>query len=237
MTSFPPGPVDGTHIYDDFHSNLSIADGLIGKLNWDMTTIANVSTPTFVASPNGILRLVTDGTSGDGVALTLEDDVLALSGTNQVFRCRVRYPEATIASSITNVVAANNFRIGFIDVLTAGDPDVGIWIDSAAGVLSFDVASTSGDKTKNVTGIPTLTSGTTMILGTWYDLELQLSETNSAGGPAVIKCFVDGFAAGEITGAAIGSTETMAFAIIHWTSASEERGLDIDYYEAYLPRN
>ena len=49
MTSFSTSPADGTHIFDDFASNESIADGLIGKLNWDMTTIGNVSVPSYVA--------------------------------------------------------------------------------------------------------------------------------------------------------------------------------------------
>ena len=238
MTSFSTSPADGTHIFDNFHANAAVTDGLIGNLNWDMTTIANATTPSYVASPNGILRLETDGTSGDGAALTLEDDVLVLAGTNQVFRCRVRYPDARLqGDTVDNVVAANNFRIGFLDVLTAGEPEVGIWIDSAAGLLSFDCANAATDKTKAVTGVPTLTGGTTMVLGTWHDLELQMSETNSAGGPAVVSCFVDGFAAGQITGLGITSAEVMAFAITHWTSTGEERALDIDYYEAYLPRN
>ncbi len=205
MTSFSTSPTDGTHIFDDFASNESVAAGLIGRLNWDMATIGNVSVPSFVASPNGILRLTTAATAdGDGVALTLEDDVLVLAGTNQVFRCRVRYPVE---------IPTNNFRIGFLDVLTSGEPEVGVWINSDGGLLSFDCANTTTDKTKAVTGVPTLTGGTTMVVNTWHDLELRMSGTNANGGPAVIDCFVDGFPAGTITGNVIGSTEVMAFTI------------------------
>ncbi len=238
MPSFSTSPADGTYIFDDFHANASVADGLIGKLNWDLTTIANATTFTYPGSRNGVLRFETDGTSGDGASLVIAEDTLVLAGTNQVFRCRVRYPTASIqAGSVDNVVAANNFRVGFHDVVTAGEPTVGIWFDSAAGVLSFDCANTTTDKTKTVTGIPTLTSGTTRGIDTWYDLELQMSGTNSNGGPAIVKAFVDGFPAGSITGIALNSTETMDFSITHWTSTGEERAFEIDYYEAYLPRN
>ncbi len=238
MTSFSTSPVDGTHIFDDFHANLSVADGLIGKLNWDLTQITNNTTFTYPSSRNGVLRFETDTNSGDGASLVIAEDTLVLAGTNQVFRCRVRYPDVKLqGDTVDNVIAANNFRIGFHDVVTVGQPAVGIWIDSAAGLLSFDCANTTTNKTKAVTGVPTLTGGTTMVLGQWYDLELQMSGTNANGGPAVVSCFVDGFAAGQITGIALNSTETMDFSIVHWTSAAEERGFDIDYYEAYLPRN
>ena len=237
MTSFSTSPADGTHIFDDFQSNASVADLLVGNLNWDRATIGNPSTPSYVASPNGIMRIETLGTTGDGESFAIAEDTLVLAGTNQVFRCRVRYPDVEIGSSVANVVANNNFRIGFLDVVTAGQPAVGIWIDSAAGLLSFDCANTTTSKTKAVEGVPTLTGGTTMILDTWYDLELQMSETNANGGPAVVKCFVDGYPAGEITGNVIASDETMDFSIVHWTSTGAVRALDIDYYEAYLPRN
>lgn len=242
MTSFSTSPADGTHIFDDFHANASVADGLVGKLNWDMTTLGNASTPSWVSSPNGIMRVTTAASAdGDGEAFSLEPDALVLAGTNQVFRCRVRYPDTDTlqSSTVSNVIAANNFRIGFLDVVTAGEPAVGIWINSDGGLLSFDCANTTTDKTKAVTGVPTLTGGTTMVAATWYDLELQMSGTNSTGGPDVIKCFVDGYPAGEITGNVIASTETMDFSIIHWqdSGGALALALDIDYYEAYLPRN
>jgi len=238
VTSYSISPVDGTLIFDDFASNESVATGLVGSLNWDITDITNASTLSYVASPNGILRLVTDDTSGDGAALTIATDKLVLTGTNQVFRCRVRYPVVRLETDTTdNVVAANNFRIGFSASVTATEPAEGIWIDSAAGLLSFDCANATTDKTKAVTGIPTLAGGTTMILDTWYDLELRMSETNAKGAPAVISCFVDGYPAGVITANVLDDVEEMEFSIVHWTSAGNERAFDIDYYEAWLPRN
>jgi len=230
-SSFPTSPVDGTHIFDDFQANAAVTDGLVGNLNWEMHTIANASTPSWIAGPNGIMRVTTAATAdGDGEAFTLHPDGLVLAGTNQVFRCRVRYPVE---------IASNNFRIGFSASVTATEPTVGIWINSDGGLLSFDVASTNGDKTKAVTGVPTLTSGTTMVVATWHDLELQMSGTNANGGPSDIKCFVDGYPAGEITGALLGSAETMEFSIVHWqdSGGADAMAFDIDYYEAWLPRN
>ena len=231
MDNFPRSPADGTHIFDDFHSNLAVSDGLVGNLNWEMVTIGNASTPSFVASPNGVMRITTAATAdGDGEAFTLEPDALVLSGTNQVFRCRVRYPVE---------LASGNFRIGFSNSVTATEPSVGIWIDSDAGVLSFDCANTTTDVTKAVTGVPTLTSGTTMKVATWHNLELRMWGENANGGPKNIQCFVDGYPAGLIDNAVIADTETMEFSIVHWqdSGGADAVALDIDYYEAWLPRN
>jgi hypothetical protein len=230
---FPRSPADGTHIFDDFHSNSAVTDGLVGNLNWEMVTLGNASVPSFVGSQNGIMRITTAATAdGDGEAFTLEPDGLVLSGTNQIVRCRVRYPAAS-------QIATNNFRIGFSDSVTTTEPAVGVWIDSDGGLLSFDCANTTTDVTKAVTGIPTLTGGTTMVIGTWYDLELRMSDTNANGGPATIQCFVDGYPAGTIENVLLASDETMEFSILHWQDSGGALAalLDIDYYEAWLPRN
>jgi hypothetical protein len=227
MDNFSTSPADGTHIFDNFQSNSAVSDGLVGNLNWEMTTIAAASTPSWVGGPNGIMRITTDTTSGDGEAFTLEPDSLVLAGGGQMVRCRVRYPVT---------IATNNFRIGFSDSVTATEPAVGIWFDSAGGLLSFDCANTTTDKTKAVTGVPTLTGGTTMIAGVWYVLELRTYGTNANGGPEVVQAFVDGYPAGEIKANVIASDETMEFSIVHWTGSTDPTILDIDYYEAYLPR-
>lgn len=232
---FPNSPLDGTYIKDDFLSNSAVADGTIGELGWEIATITVATTYTYVASQNGILRATITGTnSGDGSVLHLEPDGIVLAGTNQVVRCRVRYPDIT-----DNLVATNNFRIGFSDSITVTEPGVGIWIDSDAGVLSFDVASTNGDVSVAAANVSSLTSGTTMVLGTWHDLALHMSETNVNGGPKVIHFFVDGELAGTITDSLLGDAETMELSILHWQDASGGDSLefDIDYLEAWLPRN
>ncbi len=232
--NFSSSPADGTHVFDDFHSNLALTNGLLGSLDWNRTTIANASTPSFIASPNGIMRLTTAGASGDGEALHLEVDAVTLGGGDGiVLRARVR---------LVTTLTGNNFRFGLDDSVTATDGAVGIFVSCNAGVLSFDVASTNGDVTKAVSGISTLTSGTTMVLATWHDIELRLSDTNVNGGPGTIQCFVDGEFGGEIganTGvpSLLGSTETMEFKIVHWDSGvGAAQVFEIDYYEAFIPR-
>ncbi len=231
--NFSSSPADGTHIFDDFFSNLALTDGLLGSLDWLRTTIANASTPSFIASPNGIMRLTTAGTGGDGEAVYLTPDAVTLGGGDGiVIRFRVR---------MVTTLTGNQFRIGLDDSLTATDGAVGIFVTSTAGLLEFDVATTNGDVSKAVTGISTLTSGTTMVLGTWYDIELRLSDTNTNGGPETIQCFVDGEFGGEISAAAgdpslLGSTETMEYKIVHWTTTAANQVFEIDYYEAYIPR-
>jgi len=235
MQGIPTSPVDGTHLFDDFLGNSAVADATLGRIGWELTTIGNASTLAFVASQNGILRLTTAGTAdGDGEAVKTHPDGVVLSGTNQMVRARVRYPDIT-----GNQLAGNNFRIGFTDVVTAGEPVVGVWIDSDAGVLSIDSASTNGDRNDAAAGGATLTSGTTMVLGTWHDLVLLMEDTNANGGPGTIKLFVDGSLVAKIDNSVLGSAETMEFGIIHWqdTGSTATLELDVDYIEAWLPRN
>ena len=228
----PTSPVDGTHIFDDFLGNSAVADATLGRIGWELVTIANASGVAFVASQNGVVRFTTDGASGDGECMITHPDGIVLSGTNQYIRARVRIPDIT-----GNVLTANNFRIGFGDSVTVTDPAVGAWIDCDAGVLSIDGASTNGDLNALATGVSTLTSGTTMVKGTWHDLMLQMEGTNTNGGPATLKLFVDGELAATIERFLLGSTETMEFGLVHHVDAIATLELDVDYIEAWLPRN
>ena len=233
--TIPNSPLDGTHIYDDFLANSAVANGTVGRLKWVMTTIASqASVPTFIQAQNGVMRITTEGTTnGNGEAFTTDPDGITLAGGGQFFRFRVRYPQIG-----GNVIAANNFRIGFSASVTATEPDVGVWVDSDAGVISFDGASTNGDITQAVTGAASLTSGTTMILGTWHEFAIFMEGTNVNGGPKTLKLFVDGAIAGTIENFLLGSTETMEFGIVHWQDqgTGQHYELDIDYIEAWLPR-
>jgi hypothetical protein len=222
-------PADGTHIFDDFHSNAAITTGLLGSLDWLMTTVGSTpSTPSFVASQNGVLRLTTSGTTAYGLAVHLMESKVTLAGGDGVFiRFRAR---------ITTQLAGNNFRVGITNGVLVGDPTVGIWIDSDAGVLSFDVASTNGNQSVNVSGVTTLTSGTTAVVDTWHDYELRLSGTNANGGPDQVDCFIDGEPAGSIKNSLLGSAETMEFSFVAYDDAGVAQVFDIDYYEAYIPR-
>jgi hypothetical protein len=228
-------PADGTHIFDDFLGNSAVADATLGEVGWELTTVGNASTLAFVAAQNGVLRFTTASTAdGDGQVINTHPDGIVLSGSNQWLRGRFRYPNIT-----GNQLAGNNFRFGFSASVTATEPAVGVWVDSDAGVLSFDVASTNGDISAAAAGVSTLTSGTTMVLGTWHDVEIQMDGTNANGGPDRIRLFVDGELAAEIKNVLLGSAETMEFSLIHWqdTGSADDLELDVDFVEAWLPRN
>lgn len=229
-------PADGTHIVEDFFSNDAVADGTLGQLGWELVTIGNASTPSFLtAVKNGVLRLTTAGTAdGDGEALRLFEDGVVFDGKGGWFRTRVRYPDIT-----GNQLAGNNFRIGIDDSVTATSPTVGIWIDSDAGVLSLQVDSAAGgDKADAVSGVSTLTSGTTMVLGTWHDIEVVWEGENSLGGPKNVRMWVDGELAAEVFNTLIDNDEEAEIKIAHWqdTGGGATLELDVDYFEAWLPR-
>ena len=230
----PTSVADDTIIQDDFLGNSAVADATLGSVGWELATIANASTLTFLASPNGVLRIATNGTAqGDGVAITTHPDGIVLVGGNQEFHFKVRYPNIS-----GNIIATNNFRIGFGDLLTATDHTVGVWVNSLAGVVDLDGASTNGDKNTAAAGVSTLTSGTTMVIGTWHKFRVIMDGTNTNGGPDRLRLFVDGELAATINNFLLGSTETMEFGIVHWQLASggDTLELDVDYIEALLPR-
>jgi hypothetical protein len=159
-------------------------------------------------------------------------DKITLGGTNQMVRFRVRYPDVN-----SNTLAGNNFRIGFSASVAVTEPTVGIWVDSDAGVLELDGASTNGDKNTAVAGVSTLTTGTTMVLDTWHDFAFFCEGTNTNGGPATIKLYVDGELGATITSFLLGDAETMELSIVHWNDTGATLELDIDYIECWLPRN
>jgi len=231
-TIFPNSPLDGTYIRDDFLSNSGVADTTVGDLGWEMATIANASTTAYVAGQNGILRDTTAVTGGDGEAYNLHPDAIVLSGTQQMVRTRVRIPTIT-----GNVLAGNHFRVGFGDSVTATDPAVGVWVRGTAGVLTLEGASTNGDLSQAVAGVSTLTSGTTMVIDTWHDLAIFMEGTNVNGGPNKIKLFVDGELGATVNSFLLGSAETMELGFAHWNSTGATLEWDIDYIEAWLPRN
>lgn len=230
-----PRVVDATFIQDDFLGNSAVADATLGTIDWELVTIANASSLSFVASQNGILRFTTASTAGDGEVITTHPDGIVLSGTNQQFGFRVRIPDIS-----NNTLAGNNFRIGFRNVVTAGEPSVGVWVDCDAGVLSIDGASTNGDLTQAVASHPDLTSGTTMVKGDWYDFWFVLEGENANGGPATLKLFINDYGVPTtINNFLMGSAETMEFGITHWcdTGGGDTLELDVDYIWCELPRN
>ncbi len=230
-------PRDGLHVVEDFFSNDAVADATIGQLGWEIVTIGNATVWSFLtAQAHGVARSTTDDTAdGDGSALRLFADALILNGGDGgLFAARVRYPDIT-----GNQLAGNNFRIGLDDSVTATSPTVGIWVDSDAGVLSLQVDSgDNGDLATSAAGVSTLTSGTTMVLGTWHDFLVTWEGTNSDGGPKDVHMFVDGELAATVRGCLIDNDEEMECKIAHWqdSGSGDDFELDIDYYELFIPR-
>ncbi len=232
----PGSPSDGTFIFENFMGNSAVADALMGNIRFEITALTTADTLSFVASPNGLLRMTGAGAADNtGTVLSTDPDSVVLVGGGQYFEWKVRYPAIT-----GNVLAAQNFRIGFQDSVAITEPAVGVWVDSNAGVITFDVASTNGDISVAAAGgaASTLTSGTTMVLGTWHKFRVEMDGTNANGGPDRLRLFVDGLLHGTISNVLLGSTETMEFGITHWqdSGGTASLELDVDYLEAWLPR-
>lgn len=225
-------PSAGTVLFDDFLSNDAVADATVGELRWELVTIGNASTLAFqTAQPNGVLRITTAATAdGDGEALRSFTDGIVLKPSAFVFEARVRYPVELTTS---------NFRIGLDDSVTATRPTVGVTFESDAGVLSCHTDSADhGDEAFNVSGISTLTSGTTAVVGEWHTLRFVGSgRANANGGPDRVIFYVDGELAGELP-CNIDDDEEMELKIVHWqdSGGADAVAFDIDYYQLWLPR-
>jgi hypothetical protein len=234
---YPLRPADGLYLVDHFLTNDVITDNNIGQLGWQLTGIGNGSTLTYAtgeAGAVGIMRSTTVVTAdGDGVAVHLLPDSVVLDGSaNGFFRFRARYPGIT-----GNVLAGNNFRIGIDDSVTATDPVAGLSVESDAGVISLMAEGASGDVQQAVTGVSTLSSGTTMVLDSWHTFEVRWSGENAQGGPAVATLYVDGELGTSITNCEIDDDETMEPKIAHWqdSGSGDTLDLDVDYFELFMP--
>jgi hypothetical protein len=231
MAKLPFFPADGLYLKDDFYGETAATTGLIGELQWDIVAITGAGTPAYVAAEAdgsfGVLRIISDATANHGEVLTLFPDGLHLEGQGGFLRGKFR---------IHDVLAGNQFRFGLQNSVTATDSTVGIWVDMLAGVVSVQADSSHGDNTLTVTGIPTLTGGTTMVLDTWHIFEVRWSGENAQGGPAIVDAWVDGYYAGQIA-CAIDDDETMEFSMTHWdTSAGATLEVDVDYVELFIAR-
>lgn len=225
-------PGAGSLLFDDFLGNSAVADATVGDLNWELATIGNASTLSLVtAQPNGVLRLTTDSSAdGDGEAMSGHPDAIVLKPSAFVFEARVRYPTE---------LASGNFRIGLDDSVTATRPTVGVTFESDAGVLSCHTDSGDhGDESLAVTGVPTLTGGTTMVVGTWHTLRFVGSgRANAQGGPDAVSFWVDGHFIGEVP-CNVDDDEEMEAKIVHWqdSGGADAVAWDIDYYSLWIPR-
>ncbi len=185
----PYASMDGIHLKDDFLSNDSVVDAVIGELNWEIIQITNAATYVLrtaaEAGESGILRITTAATADDdGFCLRLDEDSWVFGPNGGGFAFKWQQPVE---------LASLNFRIGIHDSVTVTAPTVGIWVDSNAGVLTLEADSADGgDEAQAVTGVSTLTSGTTLAVATWHTIEVKWTGANGQGGPRLVECFVDG---------------------------------------------
>lgn len=236
VSPVPISVLEGLFLKDDFLANDSVADGVVGELDWEIGTIGNASTLALengeVGAP-GILKMTTAATAdGDGATLTLHPDTILLDKQPGYFVFKAR---------LDDQIASNNFRIGII----AGSPTSatvtdGIYVDCNGGVITLYADSADhGDKSAAAAGVSTLTSGTTMVVTTWHKFEVRWGgRANAQGGPSEAHLFVDGELACSILNVAIDDDETMEPNIIHWQDSGGALAveLDLDYYELFISR-
>jgi hypothetical protein len=216
-------------IEEDFLSNDAVADATIGQLDWEIDTIANASTWAYqTGHPNGVIRSTTAATAnGDGSSLRTFTDGLVLP-LGFEFRARLRL--------VTDVLSS--IRIGFDDSVTATDPTKGVLFKVAQGVLSCRTDSAAnGDREQAVTGHPDLTSGTTLVAGSWLKLLARGSgRANANGGPDEVDFFVNGLHVAKLP-CLLGSTETVEAKIVHWQASggAAAKVAEFDYFKGRLP--
>jgi len=104
----------------------------------------------------------------------------------------------------------------------------------------MDCASANGDV--NVAASASkLTSSTTLVLGTTYDMVVKWSGNNgnTDPGPDTAQLWINGQFAAELAGTCLlDGIETFEPAIIHWcdTGGASTLELDVFYYEAFSNR-
>ncbi len=225
----------GWSVWEDFLTNDAITDGLIGKMSWELLALGGgAETLTYeTAAGETFMRMTgAGGGTGDGTIISLAADKVTF-GPNGGF-CRFGF---RIPSISANVVAGQNFKFGFSDVVTAGEPAVGLWMDVVSGVVEFDCASANGDVNEVVSGQPTslLTSGTTLILGTTYDGEIKWwgNNGNADPGPDSASLTLNGRQVAFFNGTVLlDGAETLEPIFIHNSLATDTLELDIFYYQA-----
>ena len=223
----------GFHIIEHFVGNDSVADAAISLYDWELDTIGNASTTAFgTTQGETYLRDTTAGTAdGDGESYSLGDNLLTVGAGGGFIAVRMRYPSVT-----GNQIAGNNARFGMTDVVTSGEPAVGLWIDLDGAVLSYDSASANGDlnATPTVDGgtAAGLTSATTLVYGTTYNLELrwQGSNTNADVGPSTVDGYVAGVWVARINNSLLDGAETVEAKIIHYQDSGGAATLELDVF-------
>ena len=204
-----------------------------------MAAIGNASTTAYLVTTNtgvgqyGVVRDTTAGTAnGDGEHYYLDEDSIVLGPSGGSFRMKFRFPDIT-----GNLIAGNNIKFGLYDAAT---PTVGIYVYVDSGIPKLYIDSADhGDVSVTAAGVPSLTSGTTCVKGTWYDIRVDFWGENAQGGPDSARMFINGEFGGELVGTGnIDDDEEMEVAFQHWQDTGGVATLeaDFDYFEVFLAR-
>ncbi len=234
-------PSSGTYVREDFVSNDSVADALMGEVRWEIETIVGASTLALQTQhPHGVLRITTAaGADGEGSALRTFTDGLVLEPGFE-FGARLRYPVE---------LASLNFRIGLDDSVTATRPTVGVTVESNAGVITCaNDSADHGDESVAVSSTASgLTSGTTLVVAEWLDIKVIGSgRANAQGGPDEVDYWM-----GSVSGngparmvhvaklpCAIDNDEEVECKIAVWqdSGGADAVAFEIDYYYFWQAR-
>ena len=221
-------PIGAAGFFEDYLpvTGEALADGTIGQGAWSTTAIAHAGEMAYLASPTGILRSTTKNTAAaDGDVFHGTADMHTFGTAKEGgFGARIRIPTVT-----GNVLLGNNFRFGLEDSVTATDPAVGIFIKAVNGVLEVQAESANGDRGVSLGGVSTLTSGTTMVINTWHNIDVRWWGENVSSGPKDLVVYVDGQKAAELGDIVIGNVETVEVKpLVHWSGATTADGLEVD---------
>ena len=85
----PGVPSDGTLLWENFMGNSAVADALMGNIRLEITALTTADTLSFLASPNGVLRMTGAGAADNtGTVLSTDPDSIVLVGGGQYFECQ-----------------------------------------------------------------------------------------------------------------------------------------------------
>ncbi len=223
----------GYYVEENWQANEGVGNFEVGENQWDIDILSSGADTLSYETAQGesFLRMTGAASgSGDGTSLALDADSITVGTGGGYIKTRIRIPDIS-----NNTLADHNFTIGITDVITSGTPAVGLWVGSVAGVMSFYSASANGSVTTafNAKG---LTSGTTLVKGTIYNIELRWSGNNgnSDPGPDTLQCFINGQPAAEkqqVGDVVLDGAETMEAKIVHWATTSSTLELDVFGYE------
>ena len=231
---------DGYLIQEDFLWDGNAVTTLnLGTMDWVLAAIGNASTTTILDTTDcgvgqyGVIRDTTAGTAdGDGEVYRMDEDTIVLGPSGGSFRMKFRFPDVT-----GNLIAGNNIKFGLYDETT---PTVGVYVYVDGGIPKLYIDSADhGDVSVTAAGVPSLTSGTTCVKGTWYEIYVTFDGENANGGPSSARMWINGEFGGEIVGTGVlDDDEEMHPMFQHWqdTGGTATLEADFDFFEVFVAR-